>query len=389
MRPDPQDVLSPGPLADIRVVDCATLIAAPGCARHLADFGADVIKVERPGSGDGARRLGWRHPDDDTSLMWKVLSRNKRTVAIDLKSTEGHGQMLELCAGADVLVENFRPGTLERLGLGPDALWARNPKLVITRVTGFGQDGPYASRPGFATIAEALSGFTALNGDPDGAPLLPPVAVTDEVAGMIAAFATLTALHSGVGQIVDVSLLESMIQLLGPLPSARSLLGYEQPRLGAGLPYSVPRGTYCSSDGRWIALSTSSEPVADRFLTLIGLDDPELRAGEVRAERRSEIDEAVAAWIGARTADDVLDQCERADVAVAPVLTVGEMLEHPQVVARGVMQVVDGVPMTGPAARLSATPASIRWAGRALGLDQDDVLGLPDARAADPAIQER
>ena len=208
-----------GPLADLRVVDCATVVAGPGCARYLADFGADVIKVERPG-GDGTRSMGWLDPQDDVTLWWKLIGRNKRNVVLDLKSPDDLDVMLRLCDTADVLVENFRPGTMERLGLGPDVLLARNPRLVVTRVTGFGQDGPYAGRPGFATLAEAMSGFAALNGEPEGAPLLPPIALTDEITALAAAFATMVALRSGVGQVVDVNLLDSMLQVMGPLPAA-------------------------------------------------------------------------------------------------------------------------------------------------------------------------
>src|SRR3954468_11700561 len=254
-------MVSDGPLSDIRVIDCSAVIAAPGCARYLADFGADVIKVENPDGGDGTRLLGWRDPRDDVTLWWKLVNRNKRCITIDLKSPEGVDAMLRLCDDAHVLVENFRPGTLERLGLGPDVLLARNPKLVITRITGFGQDGPYAARPGFATLAEAMSGFAAINGEPEGAPLLPPIALADEVTALVAAFATMVALRSGVGQVVDVNLLESLFQLMGPLASAHALLGYLQPRLGAGIPYTVPRGTYRAADGRWVAVSTSSESV--------------------------------------------------------------------------------------------------------------------------------
>src|SRR5207237_383831 len=230
--------VSDGPLADIRVIDCSGLIAAPGCARYLADFGADVIKVERPDGGDAARDLGWLDSRDGVSLWWKLEGRNKRCVTLDLKSADGRRAMLGLCDGAHVLVENFRPGTLERLGLGPDVLLARNPRLVITRITGFGQDGPYAGRPGFATLAEAMSGFAAINGEPDGAPLLPPVALTDELAGIVAAFAVMVALRhrdrTGEGQVVDVSLLESMLQVMGPLPSLWGRRGELPLRRGAG-----------------------------------------------------------------------------------------------------------------------------------------------------------
>ena len=204
-------------------------------------------------------------------------------------------RLLRLLDGADVLVENLRPGALERLGLDPADLLARNPRLVVTRVTGFGQDGPYASRPGFATLAEAMSGFAAINGEPDGGPLLPPIALTDEVTALAAAFATMAAVHSGVGQVVDVNLLETMLQLMGPLPAAHAATGYLQPRLGSGIPYSVPRGTWRCADGRWVAVSTSHETVARRVLDLIGLgDDEELRSFAGRVAARDRIDDCLA-----------------------------------------------------------------------------------------------
>ncbi|HEY3703346.1 MAG TPA: CoA transferase, partial [Acidimicrobiales bacterium] len=324
--------MSDGPLADIRVIDCSGLIAAPGCARYLADFGADVIKVERPDGGDAARDLGWRDTRDGVSLWWKLEGRNKRCVTLDLKSTDGRQALLGLCDDAHVLVENFRPGTLERLGLGPDVLLARNPRLVITRITGFGQDGSYAGRPGFATLAEAMSGFAAINGEPDGAPLLPPVALTDEVTALVGAFATMVALHSGVGQVVDANLLESMLQVMGPLPTAYAVLGYEQPRLGSGIPYTVPRGTYRCADGAWVAISTSSEPVARRLLDLVGLgEDDRLRTNAGRAGHRGEVDGAVGDWIGARTMPQALESLNAADVAVAPVMGMADILDDPHV----------------------------------------------------------
>ena len=226
------------------VIDVSTVIAGPGCARYLADYGAEVIKVERPGSGDSSRNMGWRDPSDGQTLWWKLVGRGKRTIVLDLKDAADLDVMLQLCDRADVLVENFRPGTLERLGLGPDVLLARNPRLVVTRVSGFGQTGPYRDKPGFATQAEALSGFAAINGEPDGQPLLPPIALTDEVAALVAAFATMVAVHSGVGQVVDVNLIESMLQVMGPLVSLYGVLGQTQDRLGAGIPYTVPRNTY-------------------------------------------------------------------------------------------------------------------------------------------------
>ena len=374
--------MSAGPLADIRVIDCSAVIAAPGCARYLADFGADVIKVERPDGGDGTRVMGWRDPSDDVTLWWKLISRNKRCITLDLKSPEGVDTMLRLCDSAQVVVENFRPGTLERLGLGPDVLLARNPQLVITRVTGFGQDGPYAGRPGFATLAEAMSGFAAINGEPDGPPLLPPIALTDEVTALVAAFATMVALHSGVGQVVDACLLDSMLQIMGALPSAYGVLGYQQPRLGAGIPYSVPRSTYRTADGRWVAISTSSEPIARRVLALVGLgDDERLGTALRRADHRTEIDAAVAAWIGARPFDEVMEAFHGADAAIAPVMTMADIASDPHVQARNSLCTVDGVPMQNVVARLSATPGKVRWTGRRLGADNDEVLRQLDGGA--------
>jgi crotonobetainyl-CoA:carnitine CoA-transferase CaiB-like acyl-CoA transferase len=359
----------------LRVIDASTVVAGPNCARYLADFGADVVKVERPDGGDTARTMGFLHPDGD-SLFFKLLNRNKRTIALDFKDADDLAVMHRLCAGADVLVENFRPGTLERLGLAPDALLAANPKLVITRITGFGQDGPYAHRPGFATLAEAMSGFAALNGEPDGPPLLPPIALTDEVTALAAAFATMVAVHSGVGQVVDVNLLESLFQIMGPLMSAYRVLGYQQPRLGSGIAYSVPRGTYQCADGNWVAVSTSAETVAQRVMALIGVgDDPRFTSFEGRIAHRDEIDELMTRWVGARTQSDVLAAFETAHAAIAPILDMEGIAADPHYAARESIVEVDGIPMQGLVARLSATPGQLRWAGRSLGADRAEIVG--------------
>jgi crotonobetainyl-CoA:carnitine CoA-transferase CaiB-like acyl-CoA transferase len=365
-------------LEGLRVIDMATVFAGPGAARHLADFGADVVKVESP-SGDGVRRMGWFPPEGGDSYTWKLLGRNKRTIVLDLKSDSGHDALLRLADTADVLIENFRPGTLERLGLGPDVLFARNPRLVVLRVTGFGQSGPYAAKPGFATIAEAMSGFAAINGEPDGAPLLPPIALTDEVAALAGAFAVMVALRerdsSGQGQVVDVNLLESMLQMMSALPSAAAHLDYEQPRLGSGIPYSVPRGTYQCSDGKWVAISTSAETVAHRVLTLLGHgDDPRFATFELRTGHREELDQIVGEWVGARSSADVLAAFDAVEAAIGPVYSMHDLLADPHVIERNVFVEVDGVVMQGPVARLTRTPGEVRFVGRTLGADTDAVL---------------
>lgn len=361
------------PLADLRVLDLSTVIAGPNCARYLADFGADVIKVER-GDGDSLRTMAWRDDRDGLGLWFKLANRNKRTVVLDLKDDGDKRLLLQLVDEASVLVENLRPGRLERLGLGPDVLLARNPGLVITRISGFGQDGPYAGRPGFATIAEAMGGFAAINGEPGGQPLLPPMALTDEATGLAAALATMIALHSGQGQVVDVNLLETMLHLMGPLPSVYALRGELQPRLGSGLPYTVPRGTYRCADGRWIAVSTSSNTVARRVMVLLGLgDDARYATFEGRVAAREELEAAMRAWCVARTAAEAVAELEAADAAVGPVMDMADISADPHIVARRAITDVDGTPMQTLVARLSATPGELRWTGRPLDADGDEI----------------
>lgn len=367
-----------GPLSGVRVVDMASVVAGPGTARHLADFGADVIKVEPPW-GDTTRRLGWTQKGETDSLFWKIIGRGKRCVTIDLKREVGRRQMLRILADADLLIENMRPGKLERLRLGPDVLLEQNPRIVILRVSGFGQTGPYAGHAGFATTADALSGFADLCGEPSGPPLLPPIALTDEVTALAGAFAATAALmhaaRTGEGQVIDVSLLESMVNLLGPLPSAYMHLGYQQPRMGSGIPYSVPRGTYQCSDGVWVAVSSTADSVADRVLSLIGLgDDVRFRTSHGRITHRELIERCLTEFVAARPSSEVLALFREADAAINPVYTIGQMLEDEHVQEREVLVEVDGVWMQRPIARFSETPAEIRHAGRELGADSASTL---------------
>ncbi len=364
---------SPGPLAGLRVLDTSAVIAGPNCARYLADFGADVIKVEKP-QGDSLRNMAWRDPRDGAGIWWKLANRNKRTVVLDLKIEDDRDVLLRLVDDADVFVENSRPGTLERLGLGPDVLLARNSKLVIVRVTGFGQDGPYAGRPGFASIAEGMSGLAAISGEPDGPPMLPAIALTDEVTGIAAAFATMVALRSGVGQVVDVNLLETLLHIMGPLPSVYALTGEQQPRLGSGLPYSVPRGTYQCRDGRWVVISSSSDSVAARVLDILGLaDDSRFATFAGRSEHREELEAAMRAFCAEHAHGEVIDVFTAASAAIGPVMDMADIAADPHFQQREAMTDVAGTPMQNLIARLSATPGRLRWPGRSLDADGADI----------------
>jgi crotonobetainyl-CoA:carnitine CoA-transferase CaiB-like acyl-CoA transferase len=362
------------PLSDLRVVDISTVLAGPNCARYLADFGADVIKVERPDTGDSLRGMAWRDPRDGEGLWWKLVNRNKRNIALDFKNEEDLALLRKLLDDAHVLVENFRPGTLERLGLAPEELLKRNPKLVIVRVSGFGQDGPYASRPGFASIAESMAGLAAVSGDPNGPPMLPAIALTDEATGIAAAFATMVALHSGVGQVVDVNLLTTVFQIMGPVISLYKLSGQLQPRLGSGLPYSVPRGVYQCNDDKWVGVSASSDSVAARVMTVLGVgDDTRFATFTGRTENRDELEALMVAWCAQRTRDEVVATLAKADAAVGPVFDMADIAADEHYSARQMIETVGTTPMQGLLASLSHTPGVLRWEGRALDADHEDI----------------
>jgi crotonobetainyl-CoA:carnitine CoA-transferase CaiB-like acyl-CoA transferase len=364
-----------GPLSDIRVLDISTVLAGPNCARYLADFGADVIKVERPDTGDSLRGMAWRDPRDGSGLWWKLVNRNKRNIALDLKDADDRELFLRLLDDANVLVENFRPGTLERLDLHPDVLIARNPKLVIVRVSGFGQDGPYAKRPGFASIAESMAGLAAVSGEPDGPPLLPAIALTDEVTGITAAFAAMVALHSGVGQVVDVNLLTTIFQMMGPVISLYKLTGELQPRLGSGLPYTVPRGVYQCVDGKWVGVSASSDSVAARVMKILGLEaDTRFTTFAGRMEHRELLQEMMGTWCSTRTRDEVVAIFEEAEAAVGPIFDMSDIATDPHYAARNMIQIVGDTPMQGLIAALSKTPGVLSHEGRSLNADRDNIV---------------
>jgi crotonobetainyl-CoA:carnitine CoA-transferase CaiB-like acyl-CoA transferase len=376
---------TPLPLSGIRVVDAASLFAGPVIATLLGDYGADVIKVEHP-SGDNLRKLGWQK--EGVSLWWALIGRNKRSVTLKLSDPQGAEVMRRLLSTADVLVENFRTGTLERWGLGWEELHELNPKLVMVRTTGFGQDGPYARRPGFGTLAESMSGYAHITGFPDGPPILPAFALGDSVAALTGAFAVMTALwwreHGGTGQAIDLSIYEPLFWILGPQASIYDQLGIAQGRTGNRVPFSSPRNAYQARDGRWLGLSGSSQSIAERVMTLVGrpelIDEPWFSDHDGRLAHQDELDEAIAAWIGDRDTDEVVRAFEEVSAAIAPVLSIAEIFEDPQFLARETITTVEH-PVLGPLKmqnvipRLGATPGSIRSCGPELGAHNGEVLG--------------
>ncbi|MFE4668612.1 CaiB/BaiF CoA transferase family protein [Streptomyces sp. NPDC056716] len=383
MSPTPPT--TPTPLTGLRVLDLATLFAGPLAATLLGDFGAEVIKVEHPTTPDPSRGHG--PSKDGIGLWWKFLGRNKHTITLDLSRPGGRRTLLRLAASADVIIENFRPGTLEKWDLGWPELSAANPRLVLTRVTGFGQFGPYAHRPGFGTLAEAMSGFAAITGEPDAPPTLPPFGLADSITGLATAYAVLTALaardRTGQGQVVDMALIEPILTVLGPHPTWYDQLGHVQPRTGNRSANNAPRNTYRTADGTWVAVSTSAQSVAERVMRLVGrpdlIDEPWFATGADRARHADLLDEAVGSWIAARPRSEVLAAFEKAEAAIAPIQDVRDVMTDPQYAALHTITTVDD-PDLGPLRmqnvlfRLSQTPGAIRWAGRPHGADTDTVL---------------
>jgi crotonobetainyl-CoA:carnitine CoA-transferase CaiB-like acyl-CoA transferase len=373
-----------GPLVGLKVIDLATVVAGPGVAKYFADYGADVIKVERP-SGDSTRSMGWTQPGESDSLWWKLVNRGKRSLVLDLKQTSDLAVLKELIDSADLLIENMRPGKIEQLGLDPAELIKRNPKLVVLRVSGFGQSGPYAQKPGFATIAEALSGLSGLLGEPDGGPLLPPIALTDEVTALVGSFSAMMAIfhakQTGQGQVVEIDLVNSVLQIMGPLPAAWDSMGYLQPRLGSSIPYSIPRGTYQCSDGVWVALSASAESVAGRLIeTVGGGGDPRFMSFQSRFENREALEELTRNWISSRPSAEVISIIDAADAAIAPVYRMQQVIEDPHFIERESFTRVDGILMQNLVARMSKTPGKINSVGPKLGEHTEEIVDELNAK---------
>lgn len=376
-----------GPLDGLAVIEAGSMISGPTVGRLLADFGADVIKIEHPAYGDHLRNFGPQK--DDVGLWWKYLGRNKRSVTLDLGTERGQIVFEDLVSEVDILIENFRPGTFEKWNLGYDRLSDVNPGLVMLRISGFGQDGPYAERPGFGTLAEAMSGFAYLNGFTDRPPLLPPTGLADGIAALYSTFAVMFALYhrdvnGGSGQVVDTSLIEPIFSLLGPQPLRYDQLGEIESRSGNRSNSSAPRNAYRTGDDRYVAISASAQPLAMRVFDAIDRpdlkDDPRFETNAARVEHVDELDDVIQSWMDDHTREETLAAFEAADATIAPIYNVEDILNDEHYQARdavvtvrddqlGDARVQDAFP------RFSDTPGSVAHLGPELGAHNEEVYG--------------
>ena len=378
----------PGPLAGLRVLDISNVIAGPFAAGMLGDFGAEVLKIELPVSGDPLRALPPHK--DGKPLIWKVTNRNKKAITLDLRKEEGSALFKRLVPRFDVLIENYRPGTLDKWGLSKETLWALAPKLTILRLTGFGQTGPYSSFPGFARLFEAYSGLTYITGEKNGPPLHPGYPIGDPIAGIFGAFSIVTALYhrarnpDSPGQEIDLSATEAMLRLLEVLPIEYEQLKQVHERVGNDNAYVAPANIFSTHDGHWVTFTCATQNIFDRFAALIGrpelLADPRFAKNAARVAHRTEIDAIAAAWVGARPLSEVLEKLNAAGVSAAPIYSNRQIVEDPHFIAReAVTSVPDAdfgsVLMPGVVPRFSATPGAIRSTGPALGAHNGEVYG--------------
>ncbi|ACC73369.1 CaiB/BaiF CoA-transferase family protein [Paraburkholderia phymatum] len=375
-----------GPLQGIRVVEIGTLIAAPFAARLLAEFGAEVIKIEAPETGDPLRK--WRKLHEGTSLWWYLQSRNKKSICVNLKSPEGADVVKRLAADADIVIENLRPGALEKLGLGWDVLHAINPQLTMVRISGYGQTGPYRDRPGFGAIGEAMGGIRYTTGDVDGAPARVGVSLGDSLAslhGVIGALMSVLRVKTGQGdgQVVDVSLVESVFNLMESLVPEYDLLGHVRERSGGALPGIAPSNTYRTEDGGFVVIAGNSDPIFKRLMQVIGrpdlADDPTLARNDGRVAQNAMLDAAITAWTSHHSIDDVLAALECAGVPSGRIYSVADIVADPHYQAREMLLRADlpggaSVKMPGIVPKLSETPGEVRWQGPALGEHTASVL---------------
>ena len=390
-----------GPLHGIRVLELGTLIAAPFAARLFAEFGAEVIKIEQPGSGDPLRT--WRKLHQGTSLWWYLQSRNKKSIAINLKSTEGRAVVRRLAAKADVVIDNFKPGTLEKLGLGWDVLSGLNPDLTLVRISGFGQTGPYRDRSGFGAIGEAMGGLRFTTGDPDSPPARVGISIGDSLAslhGVIGALMSLLRVKTGQGkgQVVDVSLYESVFNLMESLVPEFDLMGHVRTRTGGALPGISPSNTYPSSDGRHVVIAGNSDAIFKRLMRVIGRpdlhDDPMLGSNDGRVRRIAVLDDAISAWTSRRTLDEILALLDAADIPAGRIYSVADIVEDPHYSAREMILSTElpgdvAVKMPGIVPKLSDTPGAVKWPGPTLGQHTGEVLNALGFTEADIARLRR
>lgn len=375
------------PLSGIKVIEIGTLIAAPFAARLMAEFGADVIKIEAMGQGDPLRK--WRKLHEGTSLWWYLQSRNKKSLALDLKSSEGLGLIKQLLGDADVLIENLRPGGLEKLGLGWEVLHALNPKLTLVRISGYGQTGPYRDRPGFGAIGEAMGGIRYTTGNPDSPPARVGVSLGDSLASLHAVIGALMSLlrvktGQGDGQIVDVSLAESVFNLMESLVPEYDMLGHVRERSGGALPGIAPSNTYLTADGAYVVIAGNSDPIYKRLMTAIGrvdlADAAEFAHNDGRAAQSGLLDAAITHWTSSLPIDQVLSALEAAEVPAGRIYSVADIVADPHYQARDMLldaQLPGGVSvkMPGIVPKLSQTPGAVNWQGPTLGQHTDAILG--------------
>jgi crotonobetainyl-CoA:carnitine CoA-transferase CaiB-like acyl-CoA transferase len=386
------------PLTGVRVLDIATFVAAPFCGTVLSDFGAEVIKIEQPGSGDPLRRFGTQSECGDT-YVWLSEARNKKSVTLDLRTEQGAALFRELVRQSDVVLENFRPGTLEKWGLGFDALSAINPKIIMLRISAYGQDGPYRDKPGFARIAHAFSGLAYLAGEPGRPPVMPgSTSLADYISGLWGALGVMMALRhaeaSGHGQVIDIGLYESVFRLLDEIAPVYAKTGFVRERLGPDTVNVVPHSHYQTADGKWIALACSSDKMFERLARAMEREelstDERYATMEGRIARRDEVNAMVAAWIGGMTLERTLATCDRHEVPCGPIYSISDIFDDPQFRARG--NIVEVESRAGPIAvpsavpRMSRTPAQFKHAGVALGAHTDEILtrlaGVPASMLA-------